>query len=380
MRIAFLYNHDQVHQLPHSAPILAALARRGGHELVALTGSARLEAALRHYLGDMVDRVRMQRLEPGRLTRLAMRLAERWLPARKLLIYRDHLDTFKSFDALVMSEKTSLILKTRYGLDVPLIHTRHGAGDRAIGYNAESALFDLILCSGPHVRDRLVAEAGVDPDRIRIIGYAKFDLFDAPSVTVPRAGRRTILYNPHPAPALSSWYAHGNAIVRTLRDAGYQTLFAPHLMLFERPVVISVEFGNARRVPRLDPDLAADPLVHVDLHSPALADMSYARAADCYVGDASSQVYEFLQRPRPCVFVNSHGVRWQDSPDHAHWQAGPVIDDPADLPAAIEAAFAEHETRWRPVQERLVAERFAPGPPSAGERGATAILDFLAQR
>jgi hypothetical protein len=388
LRIAFLYNHDQVHQLPHSAPILAALAARpDAPELVALVGSPRLEKALRGWLGDAAARVRFVPLRPGLLTRAAMALLERWLPARKLLIYRDHLDLFKSFDALVMSEKTSLVLKTRYGLDVPMIHTRHGAGDRAIGYNRESAAFDLVLCSGRHVADRLVREAGVDPARIRVIGYPKFDLFpaeepadrDALGLPGPR-GRGAVLYNPHPAPALSSWYTHGNRIVAALRDAGWQTLFAPHLMLFERRIVMSAEFGTAAIVPPLDPALAADPLVHADLHGPGLADMRYARIADAYVGDASSQVYEVLRRPRPCVFVNSHGADWQGNPDYAHWQAGPVIDDPARLSDALDAAFAEHETRWKPVQQALFAERFDADPRPAGTRGAEAVIDYLAAR
>ena len=37
----------------------------------------------------------------------------------------------------------------------------------------------------------------------------------------------------------------------------------------------------------------------------------YVRAASLYIGDASSQVYEFLERPRPCIFVNCHGVEWR---------------------------------------------------------------------
>ena len=70
--------------------------------------------------------------------------------ARKLLIYRDNLEFFRSFDLLVVTEKTSLLLKSRYHLEqLKMVHTRHGAGDRAIGFNKASAKFDHVLVAGP---------------------------------------------------------------------------------------------------------------------------------------------------------------------------------------------------------------------------------------
>ena len=115
----------------------------------------------------------------------------------------------------MVSEKSSLILKTRYGLkDLKFIHTRHGAGDRAIGFNTESAQFDLILVSGEKIRDRLICDAGVPPEKIRITGYAKFDIVVPEQKPLfPASDRRTILYNPHPSPHLSSWFKFGAEVL-----------------------------------------------------------------------------------------------------------------------------------------------------------------------
>ena len=55
--------------------------------------------------------------------------------------------------------------------------------------------------------------------------------------------------------------------------------------------------------------------------------MTYMLAADIYLGDVSSQVYEFLLEPRPCIFLNGHNVPWQDNPYYSHWTLGQVIDD-----------------------------------------------------
>ena len=56
--------------------------------------------------------------------------------------------------------------------------------------------------------------------------------------------------------------------------------------------------------------------VIVDLDSHRLNDMTYTNAADIYLGDVSSQVYEFSTQPRPCVFINAHGVAWQGMRKH----------------------------------------------------------------
>src|SRR3546814_2965461 len=48
--------------------------------------------------------------------------------------------------------------------------------------------------------------------------------------------------------------------------------------------------------------------MHIDLGSERSIDMSYTGSADLYLGDVSSQVAEYLYRPRPCVFLNAQGV------------------------------------------------------------------------
>ena len=66
----------------------------------------------------------------------------------------------------------------------------------------------------------------------------------------------------------------------------------------------------------------------IDTGSERCVDMTYTSAADIYVGDVSSQVCEFLETPRPCVFLNAHQIDWQNNPDFAHWHFGDVVDDP----------------------------------------------------
>lgn len=380
-RICFLFNHDQTHQLAHSLPIALALAARGTHRIVlAYSKNAIREEIVRQADPALLARVEMVQLglKRGGSRALAGAL-ERLVPATKLLIYRDNLDFFAKFDAVVVSEKTSLLLKTRYGLnDLKLIHTRHGAGDRAIGFNPASAGFDLVLVSGAKIRDRLIAEAGLRPDQIALVGYPKFDLcadnrFDG---NFPAPPRPVVMYNPHPSPKLSSWFRHGAAVLDAFRNQDrYNLIFAPHVMLFQRKWVVTVDPPSIARVAPPGADLRADPRIHVDTGSAASSDMSYTNRADIYIGDVSSQVYEFLRTPRPCLFLNSHGVRWQDDANYLHWRAGPVLDTADGLLDAIDDAVASHGD-YAPTQAALIESTFSQSSASSAERAADAIATF----
>lgn len=385
LRIGFLFNHDQVHQIGHSLPVALALARRRlpDVEVVLATTNARLEAEVERLIARHGERppLTMVRLAPRRWSsRLASALLERWLPVSKLAIYRDNLAFFRSLDALVVAEKSSTLLKTRYGLDdLFLIHTRHGAGDRAIGFNAASTAFDLVLVSGPMIERRLIEEAGVPPARLALVGYPKLDLLGDSAQRLPlqASGRPTVLYNPHVSPHLSSWYEDGLAVLDWFAaHPEYNLIFAPHVMLFERPLAVTIDRLTARRPGTIPERIRRAPNILVDLGSPAATDLTYTRAADLYLGDVSSQVYEFLAEPRPCVFLNSHHVAWEGDPDYAFWQAGEVIDDVGGLASALEQAWREHP-RYRAVQERLFAERITRGERPASEAAADAILARL---
>lgn len=381
-RICFLFNHDQTHQLAHSLPIALALAARGEHRIVLAYAKPTIHAEIERQADPaLLARVELVHLSLKRGGSQAVSAAlERLVPATKLLIYRDNLDFFCTFDAVVVSEKTSLLLKTRYGLTkLKLIHTRHGAGDRAIGFNKDSAGFDLVLVSGPKIANRLIDEAGLKPEQIALVGYPKFDLCAANRFAdnFPAPERPTVIYNPHPSPRLSSWYRHGAAVLEAFRDQDrYNLIFAPHVMLFERQWVVTLDPPSLARVVPLEPNLRAVPRVHVDTGSAASSDMSYTNRADIYIGDVSSQVYEFLRIPRPCLFLNSHAVQWQDDPNYLHWRAGTVLETPANLLDAIDAAVAA-QGDYAAAQQALVDATFSLSDTPSAERAADAIAQFL---
>ena len=122
MRIGFLFNHDQIHQVAHSFPVAMALASAGtGAEIIVATTGDHLRAEVLRLGGEAIalNGISLKSLElRTRSSRLIAVATEVVAPATKLLIYRDNLEFFRSLDVLVVAEKTSLVLKKRYGLDL----------------------------------------------------------------------------------------------------------------------------------------------------------------------------------------------------------------------------------------------------------------------
>jgi CDP-glycerol glycerophosphotransferase (TagB/SpsB family) len=380
MRICFLFNHDQVHQVAHSLPIaLAMLDANVDAEIVIATSNPRLTAEVTRLSGGRPGLPIAELGLTRRSSQLANRMLERLLPAGKLLFYRDNLEFFRKVDVLVVAEKTSLILKTKFGLDhLKIVHTRHGAGDRAVGFDPASALFDHVLVSGPKIRERLVSDTGVRPEAISVVGYPKFDMASATPVRpLPNDGRPLVLYNPHVSPHLSSWFTAGRQVLDWFVDhPEYQLIFAPHVMLFERPFTISVDKLRIDRPGRMEARHLNAPNIHIDLGSRASTTMAYTQAADIYLGDASSQVYEFLLRSRPCIFLNPQDHDWRDDKNFGHWNLGKVINGVDQLGDALETAATDHAAGYRHVQREQFENSFDLTEEPSARRAARAVATF----
>jgi hypothetical protein len=382
MRIGFLFNHEQTHQIAHSLPVAVALSRLAPDlPVTLLSGSATQTAEIRRLAARLPEhRCALVELAAAERPAWPLRLLGRLAPVDRFANLRANLELFAGFDVLVVPEKTSLFLKTRFGLShLKFVHTRHGAGDRAVGFDSASGRFDLVLMSGPKIRDRLRAAGQLDHTRWAIVGYPKFDTVDlAAKPDLFGNGRPTVLYNPHPSPHLSSWYRMGREILEFFyRSQDYNLIFAPHVMLFERSLSISLDPLSIARPGRIPARYRDCSHMLIDTGSPASTDMTYTLAADIYLGDASSQIYEFLVRPRPCLFANPNRLTWQGDANFAHWQAGPVfetLDRLAPLLGQAEADFAA----FRPVQERLFSYSFDLTAEPSGQRAAQALLDWLA--
>jgi hypothetical protein len=382
LRIGFLFNHSCGHQVAHALPVAMASAwSREQVDLRVLVAPGACEEEVRRlcsgYRGPVPTIIPLR--PAAKQAKILHALSGRAVPFDTLSVLYRNLDHFRALDALVVPEKTSLLLKSLFRLrSLKLIHTRHGAGDRAIGFDRASQSFDLVLMSGRKIRDRLQAAGLLKPDGHAIVGYPKFDTVShVPPPPLFDNDRPTVVYNPHPSPALSSWYRMGAQVLDYFAASDrYNLIFAPHIMLFAKRLTVSLSPFSLqwrREIPAAVRNL---PHIHIDTGSPACLDMGYLRAADIYLGDASSQVYEFIRQPRPCIFLNPAGHCWEENLDFAHWRTGPVVQSVDALDGALAQAVANPRA-YRTIQNALFNYSFDIDDRPSAERAATAILEFM---
>jgi len=381
MKVAFLYNHEAGHQVRHSAVVIPALiARHPSIEVTVLATSDMLLSTVRAVCGPEIEgKCRFLKLDIPAWHKAFARVLDMALPFSRLDQLYSNRDIFARFDAVIVTEGTSLFLRKLRGLEhLKILRVDHGAGDRAIGFKPSFGGNDLVLVAGPKQRDRFLQLGYLRPEQIAVVGYPKFDsVATTQKKKLFSDDKPVVLYNPHPEPRLSSWYDMGLDVLEYFYNSkDFNLIFAPHIMLFKRRAHLTLE-GLAFRVRgELPEKYRRCPHILIDTGSEASLDMTYTLAADIYLGDVSSQIYEFMVNPRPCIFLNAHKAAWQNDPNYAFWHFGPVVSDIAGLDRALHGATADHAT-FRPVQHRAFQTTFDLQPTPSAVRAADAIAGFL---
>jgi hypothetical protein len=364
-RVAFVFIGG-VHHVFHTMPVACALSHRDDVEVTAFVADEPTEATAAAVNTDVGGKVTIKRMVRPRLTDRLLGAHRAKLP----LLWRNRQE-LKSFDAIVFPERTSLILR-RMGVTRPaFINLPHGAGDRAISVDPRYKLFDRILLAGPKTAERMIG-TGIKASSLRLVGYPKAEyLVDMAKDRPPLFdnGRPVVFFNPHFRRHLSSLDVAPQIVEAITAETDYNVIVAPHIRSFE---------GASDEELRRWQALAVPGRVIVDTGSPRLIDMSYVAAADLYLGDVSSQVYEFLLlRLRPCLFVNAHDVDWTDDLSYRHWHLGRVTT-PQDVVDGLRAAFAEPNL-FAGKQRDAVAATFTRLAGSS-ESAVDAVLECIAER
>ncbi len=380
IRVCFLFNHYFTHQVPHAVPYAFELSRKySGFECI-IACSTPEELSFTREIATFYPghRCRFRLLAVPWYYRIIDPVVSKRAFLRKRVVLRHNLDFFRKMHALVAPERNCLQLRTRFGLrDLIMIHARHGAGDRQGGFDRKSGAFDLTLLPGQKYVDRLKSLGLLEEGKYAVVGWPKFEV-----VQGLRKKRKppeffqndnpVIVYNPHFDQKVASWNRMGFKVMEFFKQhPEYNLIFAPHVVLFRR---------RKRHRAKVPEQYFGIPNIHIDLGSRASTDMTYLFAADIYMGDVSSQVYEFLIKPRPCIFLNAHNVDWKDNPYYFHWRLGQVVNRTKELKSAVDKAF-ELQPRFEPIQKKAFDYTFYNEPgTTAAERGARAIAKFLMKR
>ena len=370
MKTGFLFNHYLTYQVPHGAPVAFALSRIRPDfhiELLFSTVEAR-SAAQRIATLYPGHRCRFQLLQRGSIVDSAV---TRFPFLHRPLTLMENRKLLASFNVLVAPEKNSLVLKALPAFrSVKFISLHHGRmeGSRPRSFNKGRLKFDCVLVHNPSDYERCKDE--YPEGYCEVIGYPKFEVLQQLKPEAPALfnnERKTVLYAPHFHRKQSSWLSMGRKILAFFKQRDeYNLIFAPHVRLFRHRRY----HGNID----LD-DFRAAPNILIDTGSERSIDMSYTRAADVYLGDVSSQVWEFVShRPRPCVFLNAAGF---DPSIIGFWKLGPVIDKVDQLEPALAMAQRDFDEKFRHEQDDYIGAAATTDDRPPSTRGAEAIVRFL---
>lgn len=372
MNIAFLYIAEP-YQCYHGASLALALEAYVGVHVVNYYNFPETQEHLKRISRAMdAPEPEMRFLE--RSFSIKMHEAAKRLDRVKLMLLRQNAEELNQYDALVATEYTAGILR-KLGVTRPkLILVLHGAGDRLVDDEALMRDFDFILLPGPKVEQYSLQKNLVRQGHYATVGLPRMDVCAAMQQDYPVGlfsnANPFVLYNAHCKRKLSSLQRFMPALFKGFQaQSRYNLVVAPHIKTFHKSLGMKTRFMKRYNAPA----------IHVDTYSDRLIDMTYTAHADIYVGDVSSQVYEFLVKPRPCVFLNTSGVNWRNNPHFLHWNLGEVVEQPEEVMPVIMRAHAVH-ARYRSLQEKLVKESLGDPVLGASKRGASAIMRFMKQR
>ena len=366
--VAFLFLGG-AHQVLHVAPVAAKLTRIRPHTRVAcICPDEETFDALAEVRRQLdAPALRINRIDPPAVAQGAARFFHNRSLIKLPLLAKLRLG-LQQARAIVVPERTSALLRYM-GWQRPLIHFRHGAGDRAPKSENRLSAFDLVVVAGEKDIQRALQQQHLEPERLRSCGYVKLDYLNAAQQPVSRPfadDRPIVVYNPHFDASISSLPVAREVIARFAAQSRYHLIVAPHIRLSETMSTAEMSAWHSLAVP--------DHIL-IDLHSPHLLNMDHLRVADVYLGDMSSQLYEYLAQPRPAVFINAHARAWHDDPRYAGWHLGEVANKPAEVLATIDRAIAEHGARID-LQKAAVEQAFGAYQ-GASERGALIVAEAL---
>ena len=350
-RIAFLAI-SQAHQFLHWLPVALRLANEPGVHVAVLVSTRAGAEFIRSY--DPGNRLHIKRLWAPSVRRAGL-----FTPPPRWLALILNAWSIGRYPTIVTTEITSSLLYRVPGFRSRMVQIKHGAGDREGGYKRKHARFDLTLVSGAKDKQRLIERGLATDQNCIVVGYGKFELVGQMAESIFADNQPIALYNPHFDKKVGTWKRHGKEILQTMESIPrWNFVVAPHVKLRGGPAVRS----NAGHIV-------------IDRGSTRSIDMSYTQAASVYIGDASSQVYEFIRTPRACIFLNLDRIEWKTDPAYTHWHLGQVIESAGELPAAL-ARAQTLQSQFEAAQLELSAASIDHAELPASERQAQAILAF----
>lgn len=368
-KIGFIFV-DGIHHIYHFITIAIELSKTV--EVSILTYPAKHDFLKKELNRLGGHKVKIEMLKTSFFTRIVEFLSLKNIPRASIWIKNNRQYFIQNFDVIIFNDFIHhKLMNNEQKKKLPLIiKLDHGIPGRKYAFKKDLKDFDYQLVLG-HFDKKQFAKKGLLAKNHKMIGYQKIDAINInQKKNFFNNSRKTVIYTPHFDSKLSSWHESGQQILKFfLKQNQYNLIFAPHVQLFKK------RKGISRSV--IDQEIRNCSHIHLDFGSQNSVDMSYTKSADIYLGDISSQAYEFIIKPRPCIFFNSHEISWKSDINFRFWECGDVISKTSELESALKNCEQKFDNLYKMVQKRINKENFYTEPnTSASELAARAIMDF----
>lgn len=362
---------DEIHHIYHFVSVAVELAKTNKVHILTHSGK---NTFLHESLKKLNDKnVVVEKMPTVAFRAFTDRLKGRQLPRKGFWIKKHKKYILNTFDAIIFTDYYhKYLLKAKKDRNKPkFIFLEHGTPGRAYSYNKDILDFDFHLqCGSFH--NACLREMNLLNTDYKVTGYPKLDVVKLDKTEKKfNNNKPTVLYNPHFTPPLSSWHFMGLEVLEYFYNSKeYNLVFAPHINLFNKvggddQAVIPKKYFNAENI-------------YIDLGSDKSVNMTYTKSSDIYLGDVSSQVYEFMTQPRPCIFLNPENLDFKDDINYRFWKCGEVINTANKLNSALKNSEETFKKTYKVIQEKITSENYyteAGSTPS--ERAANAINEYL---
>lgn len=368
-KIAFIYL-DEIHHVNHFISVAVELSKIADvtiltHPNCQLYFFKTLEKFNKH-------EVKVEKLSTSPFRALTDKLKNRRLPRKGFWLKKNMNYILKGFDAVVFTDYYHRYVKdARADNSFPkLIKFPHGPVGRSYSYNKDLLDFNFQLLFGNYHFEQMKALNLLSKHYV-VAGYPKIDAVKSNNGKAFFINNKPIvLYNPHFSPPLSSWHHLGLDVLKFFfKQNDYNLIFAPHINLFQDKggfdeSIIPEKYKNSKHI-------------LIDTGSEESVNMTYVLNSDIYLGDVSSQVYEFIITPRPCIFLNPTNVNYKNDFNFRFWQCGEIINNIENLKQKLNNCIVDFET-YKPTQKKITEENFYTEKGStASDRTAKAINNYL---
>lgn len=325
---------------PHIWPIVDRLARCRKDIIIDLWVSTDAhEALIESRRGPAHDNIRIRRSGFFRHIPVDMHGSNIALPP-KLLVLMSLLPHLFRAGPVIVAEQTSLWIPKILPGFPPFIFTVHGAGPISHGKWKRLRAADKVMVPSALMATEMQRN-GIKEAKVAITGYAKSAFSpSAFSAELFEDKRPVILYNPHWQAHRSSWPVWGRRLIDALvQQNRWNVIFAPHQRIVDTDPSVRVLVDSLKMLPH----------VHADLDGFSMVDGSYTGMADIYLGDTSSQILEFVAKPRPVVLLRPQELSWAEQDSGQYALLGECVTSFEDIIPAIDRAAGQLE-KYREMQ------------------------------